>query len=100
MQKTKLIVLLITILFPLIIQAQDKYKIYDTRQGKEVGVDAITSAFSNADVLFFGEEHNDSIGHLLEKSILEKSFEKIGDKLVLSMEMFETDVQMVLDEYL
>lgn len=100
MQKTKLLILFITILFPLIIQAEDKYKIYDTRQGKEVGVDAIAEAFSNADVLFFGEEHNDSIGHLLEKMILEKSFEKIGDKLVLSMEMFETDVQMVLDEYM
>lgn len=80
--------------------AQGNYKIYDTKAKKETTIDAIADAFGNADVLFFGEEHNDSIGHLLEKMILEKSYEKIGDRLILSMEMFETDVQMVLDEYL
>lgn len=88
------------VLFPGIVNAQAAYKIYDTKAKQEVPVHAIVTAFSNVDVLFFGEEHNDSIGHLVEKTILEESYELLGCKLVLSMEMFETDVQVVLDEYL
>ena len=76
------------------------YKIYDTKTRKEATIADIVKAFENADVLFFGEEHDDSIGHILEARILEQSYKKMGDKLVLSMEMFERDVQLVVDEYL
>ena len=76
------------------------YKIYDTRSGKEVSIAQVANAFSNADVLFFGEEHDDSIGHILEARIFEQSHKIIGDRLVLSMEMFEADIQGVVDEYL
>jgi uncharacterized iron-regulated protein len=85
-------------------QAQNKaeglYKIYDTKTKKEVTVNDIATAFSTADVLFYGEEHDDSIGHILEAQILEAAYKKMGDKVTLSMEMFERDVQQVVNEYL
>ena len=51
-------------------------------------------------VLFFGEEHNDSVGHYLEKTIFEALHAKYSTSVTLSMEMFERDVQPVLDRYL
>ncbi len=55
---------------------------------------------ARADILFFGEEHNDSTAHYLEYTLLKKLAEKFPGKTALSMEMFETDCQNVLDEYL
>jgi len=52
------------------------------------------------DVLFFGEEHNDSVAHFLEASILELLQLKFGAELALSLEMFDRDVQPVMNEYL
>jgi len=76
------------------------YKIYDTQSQKVVSVDNIISDMNKADVLFFGEEHNDSTGHQLEFILLKKLSEKYPGKVALSMEMFETDCQDILNEYL
>ncbi len=76
------------------------YKIYDV-QGKQLTtIDRIAAACTDADVLFFGEEHNDSAGHYLEAEIFKALYKKYGSQLTLSMEMFETDCQLILDEYL
>jgi uncharacterized iron-regulated protein len=89
---------------PVIGFGQDKmeqhYKIYSSAQGKVVSLDDIVADVANADVLFFGEEHTDSVAHYLELAIFKKLFFKYQDKLALSMEMFETDTQPVVDEYL
>lgn len=76
------------------------YKIYDTRSGKEISYTDMISGLSAADAVLFGEEHNDSIGHLMEAAVLKSLYEIHKDKLALSMEMFETDVQGIMDEYL
>lgn len=96
----KIIFIIAAILFSMNMQAQESFRIYDTKAQKETGVDKIVEAFTRADVLFFGEEHDDSTGHLLEEMILKEAYKQIGNNLVLSMEMFETDVQIVVDEYL
>jgi uncharacterized iron-regulated protein len=76
------------------------YKIYDTRTKQVITIEKIVTDMSDADVLFFGEEHNDSAGHYLENKIFRALHVQYGDKIVLSMEMFETDGQLVLNEYL
>ncbi len=90
------------VLFPS--AAQDSmsihYKIYDTRSKQVITVDKIIEDMVNADVLFFGEEHNDSIGHYLENKIFRALHNRYADKVALSMEMFESDNQLVLNEYL
>jgi len=78
----------------------DHFKIYDTRKKEIVTLEKIVTALEKADVLFFGEEHNDSTGHFLENKIFRSLYERYGNKLVLSLEMFETDNQLVLNEYL
>ncbi len=78
----------------------DNYKIYGTAAKNNVSVHEVVNALKDADVLFFGEEHDDSIGHVLELQVFQKCHELYGQSLVLSLEMFETDVQSVLNEYL
>jgi uncharacterized iron-regulated protein len=76
------------------------YKIYDTRTRQVIPVDKIVADLANADVLFFGEEHNDSACHYLENKIFRSLHARYGNDIALSMEMFETDGQLALNEYL
>ena len=54
---------------------------------------------SRADVVFVGEEHDHTRGHILELEIL-KGVRARNPKTMLSLEMFERDVQPVVDEYI
>ena len=76
------------------------YKIYDTRTKQIVSIDKIVTDMADADVLFFGEEHNDSACHYLENKLFRALHAAYGENLALSMEMFETDGQLGLNEYL
>lgn len=79
---------------------EKNYKIYSASSGKEVSISEIAEEMKNYDVLFFGEEHNDSVAHYLESKIFETLYGKFAAKLALSMEMFDRDVQTVMNEYL
>jgi uncharacterized iron-regulated protein len=80
--------------------SEANYRIYSVKQGKEVTLNEIVEDMANADVLFFGEEHNDSVTHFLEQKTYELMYRKFGAKTTLSMEMFDRDVQTVMNEYL
>lgn len=77
------------------------FRAFDAK-GKPVDVSAIIAAAENADVVFLGENHDDVTGHALQLQIFKALVEKYSKerKMALSMEMFERDVQVVLDEYL
>jgi len=95
---------LLVFLLPLFALCQDQmaphYKIYNTAKNSTATVDDVINDMAGADVLFFGEEHNDSTGHYLEALIFEKLVEKYPGKAALTMEMFQTDCQTILNEYL
>jgi uncharacterized iron-regulated protein len=96
-------IILAILLCPLVTLAQDMtkhYKVYDVKSSKIISIDAIIGDLKNVDVLFFGEEHNDSIGHYLEAELFKKIAIAYPGKAALTMEMFHTDVQPVIDEYL
>ena len=76
------------------------FKIFDVKAKQLTTVEKIAAACSDANVIFFGEEHNDSAGHFLEATIFNALQKEYGNKLALSMEMFETDCQLVVNEYL
>jgi uncharacterized iron-regulated protein len=77
-----------------------EYLIYSVKAEKLVEPVDIIEDFENYDVLFYGEEHDDLTAHKLQTMLFEIIFEKYGEWTVLSMEMFEKDIQFVLDEYL
>ncbi len=79
---------------------ESHYRIYSIIENKEVGLEKIVEAMADKDVVFFGEEHDDSVGHYLEKRVMELLYERYGNKLTLSLEMFDRDVQLIMNEYL
>jgi uncharacterized iron-regulated protein len=72
------------------------YRIY-RGDGASATLDQLVAESRAADVTFLGESHDDPVAHYLEEQILRRSW---NTDLVLSLEMFERDVQYVLDEYL
>jgi uncharacterized iron-regulated protein len=71
-----------------------------TSEGKATDTDKMLKELAAAEVILFGEQHNDSVAHAMQLEITQKLFQQHGQTLVLGFEMFETDVQLVLDEYL
>ncbi|MEB3223759.1 MAG: ChaN family lipoprotein [Candidatus Sericytochromatia bacterium] len=75
-----------------------------TRDGRPAGLADLVAASRLADVVFLGEFHDDPAAHALERAVLEALAPLPGRPparpVALSLEMFETDVQAVLDEYL
>lgn len=76
------------------------YRIFDN-QGNATNIDKIIDALSDVDVVFLGENHDDATAHSIQFEIFKSAVEKYSTerKVALSMEMFERDVQIVLDEY-
>ncbi|HEY0459065.1 MAG TPA: ChaN family lipoprotein [Pyrinomonadaceae bacterium] len=77
------------------------YRVFDAK-GNSSSLEKILEAAGQADVVFLGEQHDDATAHALELQIFKAAFEKYGKerKVALSMEMFERDVQVVVNEYL
>lgn len=101
------------------ITAED-YRIFD-RQGNPAAFQDVIEAAAEVDAVFIGEAHGDPAAHHLEKKILTALYDRYGSApekdvtenrperplerpmerpILLSMEMFERDVQVILDEYL
>ncbi|MGY3054396.1 putative iron-regulated protein [Pedobacter sp. UYEF25] len=76
------------------------YRIYDVKQQKEISVGELIDRNEKANVFFFGEDHNDSVCHVVEFLLAKKLSEKYHGKFAISMEMFHTDLQPVINEYL
>lgn len=99
----KTLSLILFLSLPIFASAQDlsqHYKIYDVKKQKTINLDDIVADMAKAEVLFFGEEHNDSIGHYLEVTLFKKLAVAYQNKVGLTLEMFHTDVQPVINEYL
>ena len=79
--------------------ASAQYKIYKN-DGSVVDFDQMINGVSGAEVVFFGEQHDDTIAHKAQYDVLAGLHKARNGKVVLSMEMFETDVQYIVDEYL
>lgn len=69
-----------------------------TRSGQKVSLAEVIAAAGNADVVFVGETHDDPVAHQLELYMLATLNQ--SRPCALSMEMFESDVQGVIDEYM
>jgi uncharacterized iron-regulated protein len=72
-------------------------------QGREITVQELAAAVQEVEVVFVGERHGDPGAHHFQDQLLDALVE-FGDRggrtPILSLEMFERDVQGVLDEYL
>ena len=74
------------------------YRLY-TGAGKPVKFSQLVKAAAASDATFFGELHNNAVGHWLQQELARAIYARKGT-LALGMEMFETDQQGDLESYL
>ncbi len=74
-------------------------RVYDTKAQKFVTFEQLVDVASKADVVFFGEQHDDPATHSAEAALLAAVGAKRGT-VTLTLEMFERDVQPLVDQYL
>lgn len=93
-------VLIITFLFFFNSQAQNlkAYQIFD-KDGNVTTFENLVEESTDAGIVLFGELHNNSISHWLQLELTKALHSLKGENLVLGMEMFEADNQLLLDEY-
>jgi uncharacterized iron-regulated protein len=77
------------------------YRVFDG-EGRPATLDQLVEHCKNVNVVFWGEEHNDAVGHALQALFFQKLISRYRStrQVALSLEMFERDTQVVLDEYL
>lgn len=96
--KSKITTIILAILF---LNFSDKpaYQLFDSA-GKKLRYADMLQKISEADVVLFGELHNNSISHWLEFELLQDLHKIKQSDLVIGAEMFEADNQLIINEYL
>jgi uncharacterized iron-regulated protein len=90
------------LLLPLLIFIQADFPAYKlfTKEGKKAKFNDLIKDASKADIVFFGELHNNAISHWLQLELTKELHQKSGKEIILGAEMFESDQQLIMDEYL
>jgi len=92
---------------PSVVEGVD-FRVYDGR-GRSRSFADVLEAMDEADAVLVGETHDDVAGHGVEAELFVRAAQRMGAvgdgggtrrPVVLSLEMFERDVQYILDEYL
>lgn len=78
----------------------DAYRVYNAL-GESVSLSQALAVAGDAEVVFFGEEHNDETGHYLELALYRHALATNAARpTALSVEMLARDQQFIVDEYL
>ena len=72
-----------------------------TPAGDPLALSDLLARLDTTDVLFLGEQHDDAVGHAFQRLLFDAVVDRYAGQrpVVLALEMFERDVQLVLDEY-
>ncbi len=76
------------------------HRIYDMSTGEIIDFEKLLEVCSISDVVTLGEHHGDPATHRIELAILRGLNRHKDGEVILSMEMFERDVQDVVDKYI
>lgn len=81
--------------------AESSFRVFDGK-GNAATLDLIAKMMGENDAVFLGEQHDDAVGHAVQFEIFKQAVSQYSSErtVALSLEMFERDVQTVLDEYL
>lgn len=75
------------------------YTLFDG-SGNSVTYSQMIDKLKNADIVLYGELHNNPIAHWMELQITKSLYDAKKENLILGAEMFESDNQLIMDEYL
>ncbi|WKN45979.1 ChaN family lipoprotein [Tunicatimonas pelagia] len=82
----------------LLVMDKPAYRIFDG-SGVEVSYESMVNTLDSADVVLFGELHNNALVHWLELQVAKDLYAQ-DSNLVLGLEMLEADNQLLVNEYL
>lgn len=101
MNKIAVSIIFLFLIFAGHTQAQEKkaYNLMDS-DGNEVSFYEMTDILKDYDIILFGELHNNPISHWLQLELAKELYNLKKDNLVIGAEMFESDDQLPLNEYL
>lgn len=75
------------------------YRLFD-KDGKNAEYEQMLKELRQADIILFGELHNNPISHWLQIEVTKDVFATQKQNLILGAEMFEADNQVIINEYL
>ena len=78
---------------------KEAYVVFDDL-GKKISYSKIFKKVEKADIILFGELHNNPINHWLQLELTKDIFEQVNENIVLGAEMYEADDQLIINEYL
>ncbi|MFT2008448.1 ChaN family lipoprotein [Pontibacter sp. 13R65] len=101
MEKLLLVSLLFLVTTAATAQSKDKpaYRLF-SKEGKPLEYNKMLASLQKTQVVLFGEQHNDPIAHWLQLEVAKDLNKAHQGKFAIGAEMFEADVQLVLNEYL
>ena len=67
---------------------------------EDSSLEVLLEAALEADVVYLGEMHDDRAGQAFQADFLQLVHESADRPVIVALEMFERDVQLILDEYL
>lgn len=95
---TLTLTLIVTFAIGVSTQSYVPQRVFDSARSQFSDFEAMLASLAQADVIFVGEQHDDPNTHRLERMLLEGLARRRGD-IVVSLEMFERDVQNRLDQF-
>jgi len=78
---------------------ENHFRIVKTSDFTNISMLELLLNLTSADVVIIGEQHNDPVAHFIELEVI-KGVARMRGTVAVSMEMFERDVQHIVDEYL
>lgn len=100
MRKNKLYSILLLVCVTLISKAQlTTHQIFDSN-GTLTSFEDILKKAQKADIILFGELHDNPINHWLQLELTSELYKQKKQDIILGAEMFEADDQIVINEYL
>ncbi len=97
--KTRILIFLLFILFTAMKTDKPAYVLYNS-DGKQKDYKDLLSDALDADIILFGEIHNNPISHWLQLELTTDLFASKGTDLILGAEMYEHDNSLILEEYI
>ncbi|HSM48582.1 MAG TPA: ChaN family lipoprotein, partial [Draconibacterium sp.] len=99
MNKFQIVLVVIFFVFTAFKTDKPAYSLFN-KSGKDIKYEKMLKEAEDADIVLFGESHDNPISHWLQLELTKDLYDLKKDKLVLGAEMFESDNQVILDEYL
>ena len=99
MNKFQIVFVVILFVFTAFKADKPAYYLFN-KSGKDIKYEKMLKVAEDADIVLFGESHDNPISHWLQLELTKDLFHLKKNNLVLGAEMFETDNQVILDEYL